>query len=124
MGQYFSSPVIIPYAKALGADASSQSLVISLPYFGRLVGGVVMPILSDKTSRKKIIWLSAFGSFLAYSLSASAAALGFPFLLAGRLVGGLFGQTLSLLIAFLAELSIPDMAKLKPGPAKFVFCGV
>jgi MFS family permease len=113
MGQYFSSPVIIPYAATLTDSLSSQSLVISLPFLGRLVGGVIMPVLSDKTSRKAIIWLSSIGSFIAYSLSAAAMYYGFPLLVAGRLVGGLFGQTMSLLIAYLAELTIPDMALLK-----------
>ena len=32
MGQYFSSPVIVPYAASLGANAAGQSLVVSLPY--------------------------------------------------------------------------------------------
>ena len=113
MGQYFSSPVIIPYAATLTDSLGAQSLVISLPFFGRLVGGIIMPILSDKTSRKAIIWLSSAGSFVAYSLSAGAKLYGFPLLVAGRLIGGLFGQTLSLLMAFLAELSIPNMALLK-----------
>lgn len=113
LGQYFSSPVIVPYSASLGADLQLQGVIVGLPFLGRLVGGILLPIVADMTSRKLVVFASVVGSAGAYALSAAASDLGLRALLAGRLIGGFFGQTLQLLIAFLTQLFISDMATLK-----------
>ena len=104
MGQYFSTPVLIPYAMSLEADSFMQGCVMGLPFFGRIIGGVFMPVLADRVSRKWTMWLSTLGSAIAYGLSAWAATMGLSVLVAGRLIGGIFGQTLALVMAYLADL--------------------
>ena len=89
MGQNFSNPVIVPYAASLTPSATLQSAVISISPFGRIIGGLVMPILADTFSRKKVVWASMAGSCVAYTLSALASGWGgIGLLLLGRLVGG------------------------------------
>jgi MFS family permease len=112
-GQYLSSPVVVPYAVSLGADESTQALVVSLPFLGRLIGGVLMPIVADVASRKLAVWLSALGSAVAYATSSLAVYVGIRALLLGRFVGGVFGQTMPLLMAYLLEMHAPDMAATK-----------
>ena len=113
MGQNFASPVLVPYAVSLTKHEQLRGAVLSVAPLGRIVGGIIMPFLADATSRKKIVWLSMFGSAVAYALSSSAAAFGFTFLLLGRAVGGLFGETKPMLTAYLMELTMPDMATFK-----------
>lgn len=113
MGQFLSLPVVVPFATSLGANTQMQATIVGLPFLGRLVGGVIMPILADRTSRKKVVWLSIFGSGFAYTLSTLSAMAGLSFLVAGRLLAGLFGNTLSMLLAYTTELYMPDMQKLK-----------
>lgn len=114
MGQNFATPTLVPYASSLTSDSWLRGAVLSIAPAGRIVGGLVMPVLADSFSRKKVVWASMIGSCLAYALSASAGPLGtVMLLLGGRLVGGVFGQTQSMLTAYLMELTLPNMALFK-----------
>jgi len=138
MGQFFTQPALIPYASHLGADTYQAGVLITGNMFGRVVSNQLLPWLSDKTSRKGTVVLSIVGSFVAYAMCASAnyvdddatllaaaansgnatktladSTNGFKMLFGGKLVGGLFGATVSLVQAYVIELSVYDPVVLK-----------
>eukprot|EP00658_Telonema_sp_P-2_P074478 TRINITY_DN6370_c0_g1_i2.p1 TRINITY_DN6370_c0_g1~~TRINITY_DN6370_c0_g1_i2.p1 ORF type:complete len:527 (-),score=149.19 TRINITY_DN6370_c0_g1_i2:165-1745(-) len=119
MGQHFTMAVLVPYTMDVGATVEEVSYFVSANMACRIVGNFFMPWLSDKTSRKLTMIISTFGSFVAYTVSGMAQYVSaenrgdFYTLLAGRILGGLFGGTMSLAIAYITELTMYDMDKLK-----------
>ena len=108
-----TQPVLIPYASSLTNREMLTGAVISIAPLGRILGGVVMPVLADRLSRKYVVWAST-GSSIAYGLSSTAAVSGgILMLLLGRMIGGVFGETKAMLTAYLMELTMPDMPKFK-----------
>ena len=136
MGQFFTQPAMVPYAKHLGADTYQVGLLITANMFGRVCSNQLLPWLSDITSRKGTVVLSIVGSCVAYAMCAGANYLdddatlaaavasnatrtladstdSFKLLFGGKLVGGLFGATISLVQAYVIELSVYDPSLLK-----------
>ena len=137
MGQYFTQPSLVPYAQHLGAGTYETGLLISVNMFGRVISNQLLPWLSDVTSRKGTVVLSIIGSCAAYAMCATAnyvdddatlaaastpsnstRTLGdstdsFKLLFGGKLVGGLFGATISLVQAYVIELSVYNPTLLK-----------
>ena len=76
LGQNFAF-VLIPYAKPPSQTTMLTGAVISIAPLGRILGGVVMPVLADRLSRKYVVWASMLGSSIAYGLSSRAASVGY-----------------------------------------------
>eukprot|EP00658_Telonema_sp_P-2_P074477 TRINITY_DN6370_c0_g1_i1.p1 TRINITY_DN6370_c0_g1~~TRINITY_DN6370_c0_g1_i1.p1 ORF type:complete len:169 (-),score=54.13 TRINITY_DN6370_c0_g1_i1:71-577(-) len=116
MGQHFTMAVLVPYTMDVGATVEEVSYFVSANMACRIVGNFFMPWLSDKTSRKLTMIISTFGSFVAYTVSGMAQYVSaenrgdFYTLLAGRILGGLFGGTMSLAIAYITELTMYDLS--------------
>ena len=118
--------VQVPYVLTLGGTIEQVGTALTLNAFGRVIGGFLVPILADKWSRKGSIFLSMIGSLVAYALAGFANFMDrtppagggtwsvaiWTYILA-RLIGGLFGSTMSLCIAFTSTLTAPDMKLMK-----------
>ena len=163
MGTQFTAPLLVPYGKALGADLTLISLLITLRFVGSAVSQIWLPILSDRKGRVLAIRVSLLGSMVGYLIqglaplgcgtgsmalpeldtngqpnvtattamivngtAAAAAAAdaaaaeindmcphGYHVLLAGKIWSGLFSGTMSTVMAYCMELSLPDMDLMK-----------
>ena len=112
MGQHFTLAVNVPFSMEVGASIKEVSYLLTVNMGCRLIGNLVMPKFADSTSRKLAMQISTLGSCIAYFISGSASWFdgrdGFWVLFTGRLLGGLFGGSLSLAIAYITELTMPD----------------
>jgi len=112
MGQHFTLAVNVPYSMDVGASIKEVSYIMTANMGCRLLGNLIMPKFADSTSRKLAMQISTLGSGIAYFVSGAAQWAngrdGFWVLMAGRVLGGLFGGSLSLAIAYITELTMPD----------------
>ena len=119
MGQHFTSAVLVPYTQDVGATVKEVSYFMSANMACRVLGNLFMPWFSDRTSRKFTMRLSTLGSCIAYLVAGMAIYMpsdnkgDFYTLLIGRILGGLFGGSLGLAIAYITELTMHDMTLLK-----------
>ena len=124
VGLQFSTPVQVPYTLSLGGTIEVVGTSLTINAFGRVVGGFIMPVLSDKWSKKGAIFLSMVGSLVAYTVAGTANfvdkvpidggwSAAIWVYIVGRAIGGLFGNTMSLCIAFVGSLTAPNMKLLK-----------
>ena len=116
MGMHFMMPAMVPYMQSMGADVRMMGYVMTANMFCRVIGGLTMPRFADRTKLSWTVQLSMAGSAIAYlvsGLAQYAGAKSYGVYFGGRMLGGLFGGTLSLLMAYVAELSMPDTELLK-----------
>ena len=143
MGQQFLSPVIVPYAQSLQASLSETGALLTAGFAATLLSQFLMSWLADTRGRRLVICISMAGSALAYLVQGLAplgcgtgdlfyvspvaaetsngtsvitdtgCGNGWEVLLLGRVLGGLFSGTFSTVLAYLVELSMPDMDVLK-----------
>ncbi|KAH8083837.1 hypothetical protein JL720_8074 [Aureococcus anophagefferens] len=96
MGSKFTEPAQFPYSQELGISLPRLSLI--------LAAREVCNLVSNLPARRR--------------------ADGFATLLVGKIVAGLFGGTLGLCIAYILELSIPDMALAKKRVSTAMACNM
>ncbi|KAH8056975.1 hypothetical protein JL722_7199 [Aureococcus anophagefferens] len=126
MGSKFTEPAQFPYSQELGISLPRLSLILAAREVCNLVSNLWMPRAADRGGRKATVLVSIAGSFAAYAIQACAAyaADGFATFLVGKIVAGLFGGTLGLCIAYILELSIPDMALAKKRVSTAMACNM
>jgi MFS family permease len=126
MGSKFTEPAQFPYSQELGISLPRLSLILAAREVCNLVSNLWMPRAADRGGRKATVLVSIAGSFAAYAIQACAAyaADGFATFLIGKIVAGLFGGTLGLCIAYILELSIPDMALAKKRVSTAMACNM
>merc|ERR1712110_1216212 len=110
-------PVLVPYGRWMGADLETIALFSTVRGLMSMVSNMWMPRLRDRKGRKLVILISIIGSGVAYGAQGFAgfcpsagAAIG-VFML-GRALSGFFGGTMPVVRAYVAEMSMPDMALL------------
>ena len=140
MGQQFLAPVLVPYAEYLEASLDETGLLLTAEFCALLASQFVMSWLADTRGRRLVVCISMAGSAVAYLVqglaplgcgtgklywnapndpaAASAAdpatcERGWEVLLVGKILAGTFGGTFATVLAYVAELSMPDMELLK-----------
>ena len=116
MGAKFTEPALAPYAQYLGISLTHLSLIMSSREVAVLVSNLWMPRLADSRGRVLTVLISTAGSAVAYLVQALAQyspAAGLSYLLAGKVLAGLFGGTMPMIAAYIVELSVPDMELMK-----------
>ena len=127
MGSKFTEPAMFAYSEDLGISLSSLSLILAAREVCNLLSNLWMPRAADRGGRKPTMLLSLFGSCVAYLVQGLAAydrARGFGWLMAGKVIAGLFGGTLGLCVAYILELSIPDMQLAKRRTSTAMACNM
>jgi len=140
MGQQFLSPVLVPYAQSLQASLTETGLLLTAEFIALFFSQFAMSWLADTYGRRPVIILSMAGSAFAYLVQGLAplgcgtgslyfdghsnetasigdstkdCTYGWEVLLCGKILAGFFGGTFSCILAYIAELSMPDMELLK-----------
>ena len=105
IGISISLPVLVPYASSFGVPQSMTGLVFTVGAFSNFLSNLWIPIRSDSIGRRRIILGTLIGSFVAYGTEASART--FEVLLLGLFLGGLFGGTQPVAVAFISDIYSP-----------------
>merc|ERR1719492_178773 len=119
LGNQFTAPVLVPYAQSMDIEVTKIGTLYTAQFIGKVVSNMVLPILADKKGRRLVCILSMAGSCVAYATQGLATELGtnadskFMILLIGKVLSGLFGGTYPVMLAYIADLSIPDFELLK-----------
>jgi MFS family permease len=118
IGIHFTSSVVIPLSITLGATATDVGYLFSARYAGALLSGFLLPMVADTKGRTIAIRLSACGSCLGYliqglSLVPNDPKTGWLMLMVGKVIDGMFSQTMPVCMAYLADLCLPDLVKLR-----------
>ena len=101
VGQHFTSPALVPLARSLGLDEAGVALLLTSRSVAALVSGFWLPLVADTRGRKVAMLLSCLGSAVGYFMQGSVlfelgggASFGRDLLLYGKIVEGLFSQTI------------------------------
>eukprot|EP00927_Polykrikos_kofoidii_P077060 TRINITY_DN7404_c0_g1_i2.p1 TRINITY_DN7404_c0_g1~~TRINITY_DN7404_c0_g1_i2.p1 ORF type:complete len:635 (-),score=73.28 TRINITY_DN7404_c0_g1_i2:242-2083(-) len=117
MGEQFCGIVLAAYSNSLGLEKSQLGSLYSASAAGMIVSSFFLPWLSDLRGRRLAIMVSMGGSLCGFFLQGLAHVFEYPttygVLIAGRLISGLFAGTLGVILAFVTELSLPDVDLLK-----------
>mmetsp|Transcript_31627 Transcript_31627/g.68400 ORF Transcript_31627/g.68400 Transcript_31627/m.68400 type:complete len:826 (-) Transcript_31627:66-2543(-) len=105
IGISISLPVLISYATSFGIPERLSGLVFSVSGFSTFLSNLWIPIRSDTIGRKPIIVATLLGSFVAYVMEASAPS--FEVLLLGLFMGGFFGGTQPVAVAYISDIYSP-----------------
>lgn len=99
-------PIMAQYAASFQVDRGLVGLVFSVGSFATLLSDLWLPRMSDAHGRKPAIILSLIGSTVAYGMEAVAPTFGF--LLFAAFVGGMFGGTPPLAVAYISDIYPPS----------------
>ncbi len=126
MGSKFTEPALVPYAEELGISLPRLSGILAARELCNLVSNIWMPRAADRGGRKATVLVSVFGSLVAYTIQGLAlyAEDGFGAFLLGKVISGFFGGTLGLCLAYILELSMPDMAVAKRRVSTAMACNM
>ena len=105
IGISISLPILVPFASEFGVPQSMTGLVFSVGAFSNFLSNLWIPIRSDSIGRRRIILGTLIGSFIAYVTEASAQT--FEVLLLGLFLGGLFGGTQPVAVAYISDIYSP-----------------
>lgn len=105
IGISISLPILVAFASSFGVPQSMTGLVFSVGAFSNFLSNLWIPIRSDNIGRRKIILGTLIGSFIAYVTEASARS--FEVLLLGLFLGGLFGGTQPVAVAYISDIYSP-----------------
>jgi len=118
MGIQFTAPGLVPFSTYLGLTIEQVGNLYTAQFAGILLSNTVMPAVSDKRGRSIVVYISMAGSCIAYitqGLASAPFAQGYEYevLVAGKVLSGLFGGTFPVMLAYIADLSIPDLILLR-----------
>lgn len=120
LGISFVGPVLVPYGQSIGAEQNDLAMFQTIRFAGAFIANFWMPWMADKVGYKSVVIVSTIGTGASYMMQGMAHKLvegdsknGVYFMLAGRLVGGLFGGTQPVLRSFVTVLCMPDTQLLK-----------
>jgi len=105
LGASITVPIMAQYAASFHVDRGLVGLVFSVGSFATLLSDLWLPRVSDSYGRKPAIVLSLIGSTIAYGFEAVAPTFGF--LLFAAFVGGMFGGTPPVAVAYISDIYPP-----------------
>jgi DHA1 family tetracycline resistance protein-like MFS transporter len=94
-------PLLPVYGETFGASAFVAALLVPVYSACQLFAGPLLGNLSDRIGRRRVLLLSQLGTFIGFSLIASAHSLWMIF--AGRVLDGLTAGNLSVAQAYIAD---------------------
>mmetsp|Transcript_23766 Transcript_23766/g.70267 ORF Transcript_23766/g.70267 Transcript_23766/m.70267 type:complete len:564 (-) Transcript_23766:96-1787(-) len=106
LGASITVPIMAQYAASFNVDRGLVGLVFSVGSFATLLSDIWLPRVSDSYGRKPAIVLSLLGSSIAYWMETIAPT--FTFLLFSTFVGGMFGGTPPVAVAFISDIYSPS----------------
>lgn len=106
IGASITVPIMAQYAASFSVDRGLVGLVFSVGAFATLLSDLWLPRVSDFYGRKTAIILSLVGSAIAYGMEAMAPT--FHFLLFSAFVGGMFGGTPPVAVAYISDIYPPS----------------
>ena len=118
LGTQFSAPALVPLAQTLQATTDDIGTLYMARSIGSLISGFIIPQISDRKGRVIAMQISCMGSALGYLLQAlvyvpAKAEDGLNLLLLGKIIAGLFSGTMPVCMAYVTDLSMPDMNTLR-----------
>ncbi|KAL9185541.1 hypothetical protein ACHAXT_003318 [Thalassiosira profunda] len=105
LGASITVPILAQYAASFDVDRGVVGLVFSVGSFATLLSDMWLPRVSDVYGRKRAIVLSLVGSSVAYAMEAAAPS--FAALLVASFVGGSFGGTPPVAVAYISDIFSP-----------------
>jgi DHA1 family tetracycline resistance protein-like MFS transporter len=103
-------PLLPYYAELFGASAFTVGALTAAYAIGQVIGAPIIGRLSDRHGRKPLLLLSVAGSALSFIILGLAQSL--PVIFVARFVGGLFGGNITVVQAYIADVTEPaDRAK-------------
>lgn len=113
-------PLMAQYADMQGS-LFFKLLLVGFP-LAQVFGVPIIGMYSDHVGRKKALYLSLFGSFCGYAISAAAFLMHNLFLFwCGHLIAGVFSALLALCLASMADLNVAENARLR-GFSRLAIC--
>lgn len=106
LGASITVPIMAQYAASFNVHKGLVGLVFSVGSFATLLSDLWLPRISDTYGRKLAIVLSLAGSTAAYAMETMAPT--FDFLLFASFVGGMFGGTPPVAIAYISDIYPPE----------------
>jgi MFS transporter, DHA1 family, tetracycline resistance protein len=96
-------PLLPYFAERFGATPFMVGALTAAYAVGQVIGAPVIGRLSDRFGRKPLLVLSVAGSALSFVMLGAARSL--PLIFAARLVGGLFGGNITVVQAYIADVT-------------------
>lgn len=96
-------PLLPYYAEHFGASPFLVGALTAAYAIGQVVGAPVIGRLSDRYGRKPLLVLSVAGSAVSFGILGFAQSL--PIIFAARFVGGLFGGNITVVQAYIADVT-------------------
>jgi len=117
MGSMFTSPVIVPYGKSLGADLQTIALFSTVRGIAAIVSNLWLSMLSDSCGQRVAIVTSVFGCTIGYATQAytgllmdSNASLAITLFMVGRGISGFFCGATPVLRSYVSQISAWDQS--------------
>jgi MFS transporter, DHA1 family, tetracycline resistance protein len=96
-------PLLPYFAQHFGATPFVVGALTAAYALGQVIGAPVIGRLSDRYGRKPLLVLSVAGSALSFLILGAAQSL--PLIFAARLIGGLFGGNITVVQAYIADVT-------------------
>eukprot|EP00935_MAST-01C_sp_MAST-1C-sp1_P002569 g2569.t1 len=117
VGPNFTAASFIPYCTSKGLSLQEAGLSLTLREIFFVLGTGFVAKQADQRGRVPVVRVCMLGSMIAYMLQACAAYTdksgSMALIWFGKMFGGFFGSTMSILMAYIMELSMPDIALMK-----------
>uniref|UniRef100_A0A7S4JS27 Major facilitator superfamily (MFS) profile domain-containing protein n=2 Tax=Odontella aurita TaxID=265563 RepID=A0A7S4JS27_9STRA len=98
-------PIMVQFAASLGVQENNVGLVFSVGAFAALLSNFWLPAVSDHAGRKPVLILSLFGCSISYGFQALSRS--FEMLLMVIFLGGIFGGTQPVAVAYMSDIFSP-----------------
>jgi MFS transporter, DHA1 family, tetracycline resistance protein len=96
-------PLLPYYAEHFGASPFIVGTLTAAYAIGQVIGAPVIGRLSDRYGRKPLLVLSVAGSAISFAILGAAKSL--PIIFAARFIGGLFGGNITVVQAYIADVT-------------------
>jgi DHA1 family tetracycline resistance protein-like MFS transporter len=106
LGYIMVMPLLPFYAQAFGASDFTIGIIMALNAVTSLISGPIWGKLSDKHGRKPILLISQAGTLVSFILLAISNSTGM--LMFSRIVDGLFGGQIPVIIATITDVTAPE----------------
>lgn len=112
-------PLLPFYAEAFGGSGAEVGLLVAIFALGQLVAAPIWGRLSDRFGRRRLLLISVIGSILAYAALPFAPSL--LWLYAIRLVAGIMTGNMTIVQAYIADITPPAQRSRRMGTLGIAF---